>query len=269
MTDWRTYLAGFHARNPGITEAVLRRARSGGLTPYTWLARAVSGDRVLDLACGNSAMAATLAEDRSRTTQPWVVGVDTSEAELRAGRERGRGGPLVRADVGALPFAGGSFDAVVSSLGLVVAEELDGVLAEVARVLRHGGVLAATVPSAVPLRAQDMRLLPPLTARLRTTPQFPAGGEMTGLGTSLEAAGFRVLEDARERFAFVVRTLEDADLLMRSLYLPDTPDRRRDSAASWLAARAAGAGGEGVEVATPIRRVVAMKSVESDVGGLQ
>jgi SAM-dependent methyltransferase len=257
MTDWATYLAGFHARNPGITEDVLTRARSGDLTPYHWLARAVSGARVLDLACGSGVMADTLAE-LSRT-RPWVVGLDLSAAELAETRRRGRVNPLVRADAAALPFADASFDAVVSSAGLMVVGRVVRVLDEVARVLRPGGVLAATVASAVPLRPQDMRFLAPLTARLRTTPQFPGGGEMTGLTSALEQAGFRVLEDARERFGFLVRTDADARLLTRALYLPGTSDRRREQASAWLAERAA-AQADGVEIAVPVRRVVAMKT---------
>jgi hypothetical protein len=126
-------------------------------------------------------------------------------------------------------------------------------------VLRPGGVLAATVASAMPLRPQDMRLLAPLTARLRTTPQFPGGGEMTGLASSMEQAGLRVLEDARERFGFVVRDGADARLLTRALYLPGTSDRRRELAADWLTERAAAVEG-GAEIAVPVRRVVAMRT---------
>ena len=264
MTDWATYLAGFHARNPGISEDVLARATSGELTPYTWLARAVSGPRVLDLASGSGVMAdrlAAQAEQRQpeRRSTPWVVGIDLSAAELHESRRRGRTNPLVRGDAAALPFADASFDAVVSSAGLMVVGRVSRVLAETARVLRPGGVLAATVASAVPLRPQDMRVLAPLTARLRTTPQFPGGGEMTGLASALEQAGFRVLEDARERFGFVVRTAADARLLTRALYLPGTADKRRELAASWLAERA-GAQPEGLEIAVPVRRVVAMRT---------
>jgi SAM-dependent methyltransferase len=259
VTDWATYLAGFHARNPGVSEDVLTRATSGDLTPYGWLARAVSGSRVLDLASGSGAMAATLAAESARSSAPWVVSLDLSAAELAEARRRGRAGPMVRADAVGLPFADASFDAVVSSAGLMVVGRIARVLAEVARVLRPGGVLAGTVASAVPLRPQDMRLLAPLTARLRTTPQFPGGGEMTGLTSAMEQAGFQVLEDARERFGFVVRTEGDARLLVRALYLPGTSDRRRDLASGWLAERAAAQAG-GVEVAVPVRRVVALRS---------
>jgi SAM-dependent methyltransferase len=261
VTDWATYLAGFHARNPGVSEDVLTRATSGDLTPYTWLARAVSGARVLDLASGSGVMSDVLADSTAQPprTVSWVVGLDLSEAELKESRRRGRTNPLVRADAVDLPFAADSFDAVLSSAGLMVVGRVGRVLAETARVLRPGGVFAATVASAVPLRPADMRLLAPLTARLRTTPQFPGGGEMTGLTGALEQAGFRVLEDARERFGFVVRTAADARLITRALYLPGTSDRRRETAADWLAERAAGQD-DGVEVAVPVRRVVAMKT---------
>jgi SAM-dependent methyltransferase len=272
VTDWATYLAGFHARHPGISEEVLARTRSGDLTPYDWLARAVSGPKVLDLASGSGVMADTLAgQPRTRArggegrTPPWVVGLDLSAAELHEARRRGRANPLVRGDAAALPFAGGTFDAVVCSAGLMVVADVETVAQEVGRVLRPGGVLAATVASAVPFRAQDMRLLAPLTARLRTTPQFPGGGEMTGLGSTLEQAGFRILEDARERFGFVVRTGADARLLTRALYLPGTPDRRREQAAGWLAERAE-AQADGVEVAVPVRRVVALRTGDRKSG---
>lgn len=268
MADWVTYLAGFHARHAGVSEDVLARAESHGLTPYDWLARAVSGDRVLDLASGSGPMAATLAGrsgdpaqsgQSDEAARPWVVGLDLSHAELLESRRRGRGGPVVLADAAYLPFRTDTFDAVVSSAGLMVVSDVERVLAEVTRVLRPRGVLAVTVPSAVPLRRQDMRVLAPLTARLRTTPQFPSGGEMTGLTSTMESVGFRVLEDARERFGFVVRTERDAQLLIRSLYLPGTPDKRREVAATWLAERAEGEP-DGVEIAIPIRRVVAMKT---------
>lgn len=258
MTDWAIYLAGFHARHAGITEQVLSRARRDDMTPYTWLARSVSGRRVLDLASGNGALAQTLQGD-ARGAVPWVVAADLSMAELREGRSRGRDHPAVCADAVSLPFADGCFDAVACSAGLMVLTDVDTSLREVARVLRPGGVFATTVASAVPLRAQDMRRLAPLTARLRTTPQFPAGGEITGLTAALEQVGLKMLEDARERFGYVVHNEADASLLVRSLYLPGTPDRRRDSAVRWLTERAAAGGDKGVEIPMPVRRVVALR----------
>jgi len=239
---------------------MLTRAGAGGLTPYDWLARAIPPDvrRVLDVGCGSGVMARVLAETvPGRRTE--VVGVDLSQAELaRAARHEASAGRLVRADVLRLPCAQDSFDAVVSSMALMVAERYDPVLAECARVLRPGGVLALTVSTTVPLHSGDVGLLTRAMARLRSVPQFPGGAELTGLRESLEDNGFRLLEDARERFAFVVRERADADLLMRSLYLPGTADRRRTAAAAYLAQRAAEANGS-LEVPIPIRRVVAAR----------
>ncbi len=261
MTDWRRYLAAFHARSPGITEDVLARSTADGLTPYEWLARAlaVDGGRVLDLACGNAAMTRVLEADESDRAGE-VIGIDLSDAELRRARCDSPAGLLVRGRAERLPFADDCVDAVVCSMALMVFERYETVLGECVRVLRPGGMLALTVPTAVPLRAGDVWLYTRLAARFRAVPRFPAGSEMTGLLAALDDAGFRVLEDARERFAFTVRADEhaaaDADLLASSLYLPSTSDRRRRSAASWLADRAKGTT-DGVEVAVPIRRVVA------------
>jgi SAM-dependent methyltransferase len=260
MTDWRNYIAGFHALSPGISEDVLSRASAGGLTPYDWLARAVAPDvgRMLDLACGSGPMAKVVT-DATPGRRTEVVGLDLSSAELRrAARSHGLTGRLVEGDAARLPFSDGCFDAVASSMALMVVDRLVPVLSECARVLRPGGVLAITVASAVPLRSSDVALLTRLGTRLLSRPQFPGGIEMTGLRDALETAGFRVLEDARERFSFRVRGRPDADLVMRSLYLPGTPDKRREQAAAWLASRAAD-DADGIEVPLPVRRVVAVR----------
>ncbi|MDQ3307704.1 MAG: class I SAM-dependent methyltransferase [Actinomycetota bacterium] len=239
---------------------MLTRADAGGQTPYDWLARAIPPDvsRVLDVGCGSGVMARVLAQAvPGRRTE--VVGVDLSQAELaRAAQHEASAGMLMRAEATRLPCADRSFDAVVSSMTLMVVERYDPVLRECARVLRPGGLLAVTVSSTVPLRASDVGPLTRVMARLRSVPQFPGGSELTGLKESLEGNGFRLLEDARERFAFAVHGRADADLLVGSLYLPDTADRRRDAAAAYLAQRAAGTDGA-VDVPIPIRRVVAVR----------
>ena len=62
MTDWVTYLAGFHARSPGITEDVLARCFPSDATPYRWLCRAISvdGGRALDVSSRSVPVPATL-----------------------------------------------------------------------------------------------------------------------------------------------------------------------------------------------------------------
>lgn len=272
--DWRAFLADFHARRAGRFEEALKRCTADGMTPYTWVIRPVAGRarRVLDLACGSGAAAARLQADEIAAGKPRsaVIGVDRSQEELAVARRR-HGLSVVLAEASALPFRDGTFDAVICSMGLMVAQPLDAVLAECARVLRPNGLLSATVASAIPLRASDLVLLGPLTARLRSAPRFPAGGELTGLGEAMADAGLDVFEDARERFGFRVRTEDDARLLLESLYLPDTPPERVAAAIDWLTGRAASAR-DGVDVAVPVRRVLALRSEragEHEVGGLE
>ena len=246
--DWPEYLREFHSATPGSTEALLSRAVAGDHTPYRWLVRAVSGEarRVLDLACGNGPVSREL---HGR----WVVGVDNNPAQLA-----GAPGPKVQADALHLPFANEVFDVVTCSMGLMVLQPLPDVLAEAARVLRRGGVLAAIVPAVRPLRRGDIRTLSGLTTRLRSTPQFPAGGEITELKDQLHHAGFHVMESQRERYVYTIHGPDDARRLVNALYLPGTPDVRRDTAAGWLADRAESK--DGLEVAIPIRRITAMRT---------
>lgn len=246
--SWPGYLHEFHSAAPGVTEAVLSRAVAGDHTPYRWLCRAVTGEpkRVLDVACGNGAVA-------RRLPGHFVVGLDLSAAELASAPR-----PVVRANAGLLPFGTESFDVVTCSMGLAVVQPLPVVLAEIARVLRPGGVLAATVPTVWRLRRTDLAVLTGLGARLRTSPQFPGADELGGLRDELTAAGFQVLESQRERYGYPVASAADAELLVGSLYLPETPRVRRDAAAAWLTERVDAKGP--FEVPIPIRRVVAMRA---------
>ena len=252
---WREYLAAFHTDRAGVVEAVLSRSYSDdhSHSPYRWLARAVSepSQLVLDLACGSGPMSRELARP-GRT----VIGLDVSAAELALAAERGPG-PWVRGDALALPFADGSVDAVTSSIGLVVATPLDQVVAEISRVLRPGGVLAAMAPALRPLGRRDVSLLSRLNAKLRTKPQFPGPVEMTGSTKTLRAHGMRRVEDARERYGFTVTDRADAELVLSALYLPQTRGSRIEAAVELLESRVHKRGP--VEVAIPMRRLVAIK----------
>ncbi len=251
--NWRKYLADFHRERAGVAEAVLSRARAGDHSPYRWLARAVSADAtlVVDLACGSGPMSRELAQP-GRT----VIGLDLSEHELALAVDRGPG-PWVRADGLRLPFRDGSVDVVTSSMGLVVMQPLSDVLEEVARVLRPGGVLAGIAPALRPLRPRDVRVLTRINGKLRTKPQFPGPVELTGFAKTLARHGLRAVEDGRERYRFSVRTRADAELMMSALYLPNTRWSRVERAIEYLEDRLRKR--EVVEVAIPIRRIVAIK----------
>jgi ubiquinone/menaquinone biosynthesis C-methylase UbiE len=251
--DWADYLAGFHADRTGVVEDVLSRALRADHSPYRWLGRAVSADAtvVVDLASGSGPVARELAQN-GRT----VVGVDLSAEELRLAQRRGAG-PLVQADARVLPFRDGSVDVVTSALGLVVVRPLATVLAEVTRVLRPGGVLAAIAPAARPLAPADLRQLGQLNVRLRAKPRFPGPVELAGFRRTLQEQGLTVVEDKRERYRFTVTTSDDAALLLSALYLPLTPQARIAAALDYLSEAAERRGS--VEIAIPMRRLVAIK----------
>jgi ubiquinone/menaquinone biosynthesis C-methylase UbiE len=98
-----------------------------------------SGQRVLDVAAGNGN--ATLAAARR-----WceVTSTDYVPALLERGRERAAAERLAdidfrEADVEALPFDDGSFDAVISTFGCMFAPNPERVASELLRVCRSGG----------------------------------------------------------------------------------------------------------------------------------
>ncbi|MGO1385718.1 MAG: class I SAM-dependent methyltransferase [Arachnia sp.] len=238
----------FGPGRPRAVDLVLQRTFGGDHTPYEWLARAVSSSAslVLDLSCGASGLGARLAGENRV-----VISVDETESCLR-GEEDGR--PLVQADALHLPFLTGSFDAVVTSLGLGLAQDRTVFLREVARVLRPGGVFAGLTPSIRPMSIEDVRLASQLGAYLRASPHFPGTVEFRAK-TMLGAVGLTKMEDSRGRHHFEVRNRADAELLVGGLRAAG--DRARAaSAIDFLAARAEK---DPVRVPLPMRRIVAIK----------
>jgi demethylmenaquinone methyltransferase/2-methoxy-6-polyprenyl-1,4-benzoquinol methylase len=114
-----------------------------------WKAYAVAvadvreGDRVLDIAAGTGDL--TRAFARRVGERGVVVHTDINEAMLREGRDRlvdeGLLLPSTVCDAEHLPFADASFDLVSVSFGLRNMTHKERALAEMARVLRHGGRL--------------------------------------------------------------------------------------------------------------------------------
>ncbi len=95
------------------------------------------GDRFLDLGTGVGWMA-----ERAGELGASSVGVDASRRMLRRATSRGGGAAsFLQASFGELPFRSGVFDAVFSMEAVYYAEDVDGALAEVHRVMAPGARL--------------------------------------------------------------------------------------------------------------------------------
>ncbi len=159
-----------------------------------------AGKDVLDLGCAGGFMAEALA-----TRGAQVTGIDPAAQAIAAARAHAaQSGNDIGYDVGvgeALPYGDGAFDAVVCVDVLEHVEDLTRVLAEVARVLRPGGMFLFDTINRNPLArlatitmAEDiLRLLPrgthdpalfikPGELRRALTDAGLVAGPFTGLG---------------------------------------------------------------------------------------
>ena len=123
----------------GAGGAMRRRALS--LLARAWRGRDHRGLRIVDLACGSGAFLADLATTFPRAN---LAGLDLSPAYLREAGRRSGVRALVQANAERLPFADQSLDAITC---VYLFHELPPkvrpvVAAEVARVLKPGGLLA-------------------------------------------------------------------------------------------------------------------------------
>ena len=138
------------------------RQADGGIAKWTGLfgdvllsrLGPIASGRVLDLACGAGYPTIELADRLGPGVQ--VIGVDAAEAALQAARDYAGDRPGLSfevADVAALPYADGSFEAVTCNLGLHLFPDLAAALREAWRVLRPGGQAVFTAPLAGTLDA--------------------------------------------------------------------------------------------------------------------
>ncbi len=216
------------------------------MSPYGWVVEGVHHGPVLDLACGNAPLASELAG------RNWV-GVDLSHAELSAA-ERNGAGPMVLADVVAVPVADGSAGSVVCSMALMVVQPLDRVLSEVARVLRPGGVFVALMPAHGPLSPLDVMRYTRLLAALRKRMlAYPNDRELDDVGALMGRHDLHLVDDRRRRFACRITSPSVGVMCVRSLYLPDI-DPARLAAGEGVARRWVGR-----DLGLPLRRVVAIR----------
>jgi SAM-dependent methyltransferase len=183
-------------------------SRSAGQVFLDWLAP-VSGLRWIDVGCGNGAFTELLVE---RCAPLEVQGIDPSEGQLAFARSRpaARVAQFRQGDAMALPFPADSFDAAVMALVLVFVPEPAKGVAEMVRVVRSGGTVAAYMwdmlgggfplePMLVELRAMGLAPLRP--------PQIDAS-RMEAMRDLWTSAG---LEAVETREITVHRTFADFD----------------------------------------------------------
>jgi arsenite methyltransferase len=144
------------------TQAAVRRLVTGWLQPTEWL-NIPPGGIALDVGCGPGTVTASLAG--AAGPRGLVLGIDISEPMLTRA-VRAQAGPQVgflRADAQRLPLRDATVDAVLSIAMLQLIPDPVAAVAEMARVLRSGGRLAAVVPTAG-RAARFWRLLPNIGA---------------------------------------------------------------------------------------------------------
>lgn len=165
--------------------------------------------RILDLGAGTGRASAAL---RKRYRDAQVVALDLALPMLRvAGRRAGWLRPFQRVcgDAAALPIADASVDLVFSSLCLQWSEDLPGVLDELRRVLRPGGLLL--ISTFGPETLKELRAAWSAVDRAPHVNRFP---DMPVVGDAILAAGFRDPVLDLETFTL---TYTDARQLMREL----------------------------------------------------
>lgn len=118
-------------------------SRAAGETFLNWLAP-TRGLRWIDVGCGTGAFTELIVE---RCAPAKAEGVDPSEAQLSFARARplGEVARFREGDALALPFPDGSFDAAVMALVIFFVPDPAAGVAEMARVVCAGGIVAAYV----------------------------------------------------------------------------------------------------------------------------
>ena len=103
----------------------------------------VSGQAVIDVACGTGVVARAASEQVGHTGR--VVGVDLNDGMLAVARRIRPDIEWHHGDVTDLPFASASFDAALCQAALMYFPDRVAALQEMARVVRSGGVVVTQV----------------------------------------------------------------------------------------------------------------------------
>lgn len=178
--------------------------------------------RLLDVGCGTGNL---LAATREAFPRAALAGIDPSAALLARARRHPllSDATLARAVAEALPFAGAIFDGALSLLVLQEFPEPQRALAEMRRVVRPGGCVAACqwdfgrMPVIATLVEALVEVAPASALRLRSSRVFSDEPE---LADAWRQAGLDKIAVTRIR---VTRTFPDFDALWRPLLTGPTP----------------------------------------------
>jgi ubiquinone/menaquinone biosynthesis C-methylase UbiE len=166
------------------------------------------GQRVLDVGCGPGALTAELV---TRVGPAAVTAVDPSEPFVAAARARHPGVDVLQASAEHLPFPDHAFDAALAQLVVHFMSDPVAGLAEMARVTRRDGVVAACVwdhgggQGPLSLFWQAARELDPQAddeSRL-------AGAREGHLAELFEAAGLREIEETAHSVSLEHATFDE------------------------------------------------------------
>ena len=144
-------------------------------------------------------------------------------------------------------------DAVVSSMALMLLAPLDAVLGEVRRVLRAGGIFAATVP--VRSVGAESVIAEILDALGQSATGYPCDLDPGSIAGWLATAGLTLEADDTGLFGRTIGDGDDAGVVVRSFYAPGADDARLAAAVTVLEERMRSGP---VRIGYRIRRLVAV-----------
>ncbi|TDE92692.1 class I SAM-dependent methyltransferase [Occultella glacieicola] len=188
----------------------------------------VPGTRVLDVGCGSGEFLATL-----EATGAVVSGADPAPAMLELARRRVPGADVRRAGFERLPWPAASQDVVTGVNALQFAPDTTDALAEAARVLRPGGLVA--IANWAEAALNDLDAIEAALAAHAGEEPGPDGDLRIagGLEDALAEAGLRVREAG---VVDVPWQVPDDALLVRAVLLGEDRATRAARAATVLAA---------------------------------
>lgn len=134
----------FNARDAAVYERSMGRWSRRLAPGFYEFARIGDAPRVLDVGCGTGSLLFELADNPAHRA---LIGIDASTVYVAAAQASARDSriSIMHGDACAMPFEDSSFDAALSQLVLQFVPHPGEAAAEMRRVVREGGIVAAAV----------------------------------------------------------------------------------------------------------------------------